>query len=175
MTVIVLVRQDTSPVTKADAEATKRVLFGQIDGLSAEHRKSWRRLWNWFIKTAEPGEMVEVKTHRERLGGYHRKHMAMEQNVFLSQERFESFDQFRIWLKVGAGFVDWLPGPKGGVIPVARSISYSSLEQDEMERVHANMVAFLRTAHAQKTLWTHLDAAKRSEMTETLLVGFDHG
>lgn len=174
MTEIVLVRQDTAPISKADAEATRRVLFGQVDGLSPAHRKAWRRLWNWFMKSAEPGEMVEIKTHRDRLGWYHRKHMAMEQSIFESQERFDNFKVFRVWLKVGAAFVEWIPGPKGGVVPVPKSISYAELEQDEMEKVHEDMVAFLRTAHAQKTLWRHLDPAKRAEMMETLLMGFDH-
>lgn len=173
MAEIVLVRQDTTPVAKGDAEAARRVLFGQIDGLSAAHKKAWRRLWNWFIKNAEPGEMVEIKTHRDRLGWYHRKHMLLEQRVFESQEKFDDFKQFRVWLKVGAAFVDWIPGPKGGVVPVPKSLSYAELEQDEMEKVHADMVAFLRTAHAQKTLWRHLDAGKRSEMMEALLEGHD--
>ena len=173
MTEIVLVRTDKAPVSKEDAEVARRVLFGQIDGLSDAHKKSWRRLWNWFLKTAEPGEMVELKTHRERLGWFHRKHMAMEQAVFDAQEKFDDFNQFRLWLKVGAAFVDWLPGPKGGVIPVPRSISYAKLEQDAMERVHDDIVAFLRTEHAQKTLWRHLDAARRSEAIESLLAGFE--
>lgn len=175
MAEIVLVRKDTAPIGEKDAEAARRVLFGQIDGLSEAHRKSWRSLWNFLLKRAEPGEMVEIKTHRERLGWYHRKHMLMEQRMFEAQERFENFKQFRVWLKVGAGYVDWLPGPKGGVIPVARSLSYAQLEQDAMERVHADMVAFLRTDHAQKTLWAHLTPAKRAEMMEALLEGHDHG
>jgi len=173
MTEIVLVRTDTLPVSKEDAAAARKVLFGQIDGLSHAHKKSWRRLWNWFLKKAEPGEMVEIRTHRERLGWFHRKHMAMEQAVFDAQEKFDNFEQFRLWLKVGAGFVVWLAGPKGGVIPVPRSISYAKLEQDDMEKVHDDIVKFLRTEHAQKTLWRRLDASKRSDMAETILREFE--
>lgn len=173
MTEIVLVRTSAAPIAKADAEAARRVLFGQVDGLSEQHRKSWRRLWSWFLKKAEPGEMVEIQTHRDRLGWFHRKHMAMEQAVFDSQERFDDFDQFRVWMKTGAGFVTWLPGPRGGVIPVPRSISYAKLEQDAMEKVHDDIVRFLRSAHAQKTLWRHLSEAKRAEMVETVLGGFE--
>lgn len=175
MTEIVLVRTDLSPVSESDAAAARKVLFGQIDGLSEDHKKSWRRLWNWFLKKAEPGEMVEIKTHRDRLGWFHRKHMAMEQALFKSQERLDNFKQFRVWLKVGSGFVDWLPGPKGGVIPVPRSMSYAELEQDEMERVHVAMVAFLRDEHAQKWLWPHLAPVKRAEMMDLILTGHDDG
>jgi hypothetical protein len=98
--------------------------------------------------------------------------MALEQRVFEAQEKFESFDQFRVWLKVGSGFVDWLPGPKGGVIPVPKSISYAKLEQGDMEQVHEQIVAFLRTEHAGRTLWKHLSEAQRIEQIEFLLAGF---
>ena len=172
MSEIVLVRQESAPIAEADREAARRVLFGQIDGLSQAHKKTWRRLMNWFFNKAQPGEMVEITTRRERIGAYHRMHMAMEQLVFDSQERFDDFNQYRMWLKVGSGFVNWLPGPKGGVIPVPKSISYGSTEQDEMEKVHADMVAFLRTEHAQKALWPHLTPAKRADFMDTLLTGF---
>jgi hypothetical protein len=173
MTEIVLVKQDRVPIADSDREAARRVLFGAIDGLSEQHRKSWRRIWHWFLTKAEPGEMLEIKTHRERLGWYHRKHMALEQKVFEAQERFDNFRQFRSWLKVGAGHVDWVPGPKGGVIPVPKSISYAELEQDEMERVHADMVAFLRTEHAIKTLWPKLVDHARELAIEAVLGEFD--
>jgi len=173
MTDIVLVRQDSAPIQGPDADAARRVLFGAIDGLGEADRKSWRRLMNWFFTRAEPGEMVEIKTHRERIGWYHRKHMAFEQRVFEAQERFDNFEQFRMWLKTGAGFVDWLPGPKGGVIPVPKSISYAKLDQDGMERVHDDIVSFLRTEHAQKALWPALPVLQRDEAMRSLLEEFD--
>lgn len=175
MTDIVLVRQDSSPITEADREAVRRVLFGILDGLSEQHKKSWRRLWNWALHKSEPGEMLEIHTHRERLGWYHRKHMAMEQAVFDAQERFTDFDQFRIWLKVGSGFVDWLPGPKGGVIPVPKSIAYSKIEQDDMERFHTKVVDFFRAEHAQRALWPHLSPEKRAEMMDAIVDRFENG
>jgi hypothetical protein len=172
MTEIVLVRTDTQPISEADKDAARRVLFGHIDGLSEAHRKSWRRIWNWFMTKAEPGEMLEIHTHRERLGWYHRKHMALEQRVFDAQEKFDNFDAFRVWLKVGSGFVDWYPGPKGGVIPVPKSISYSKLEQDDMEKVHRLIVGFLRTPHAIKTLWPKAPDSQRELAIEAVLTGF---
>lgn len=173
MTEIVLVKQDTQPIAEPDREAARRVLFGQIDGLGERDKKSWRRIWNWFMNRAEPGEMLEIRTHRQRLGWYHRKHMAMEQAVFEAQERFDSFEAFRTWLKVGAGFVEWFPGPKGGVIPVPKSISYAALAQDDMERVHEDIVTFLRTAHAQKTLWPKAPVLQRADVVEYLLARWE--
>jgi hypothetical protein len=175
MTEIVLVRKDAAPICKDDAEAAKRVLFSQIDGLSEAHQKSWRRLWNWFLTKAEPGEMVEFKAHRDRLGWYHRKHMALEQRVFEAQERFTDFGQFRNWLKIGAAFCDWVPGPKGAIVPVPKSISYSAIGQDEMEAFNDAAVAFLRTPHAIKTLWPHMPDHERELAVEAVLIPFEEG
>jgi hypothetical protein len=168
---ITLVRQGPAEIPEAAKLAAREVLFGLIDGLGERGKKQWRRFFNSLMRL-EPGEMVEIRTHQERIGWYHRKHMALEQRVFESQEKFETFEQFRVWLKVGSGYVDWLPGPKGGVIPVPRSISYAKLEQGDMEKVHEDIVAFLRTEHAGRTLWKHLSETQRIEQIEFLLSGF---
>ncbi len=168
---IMLVRNDPVQLTEADKAVVRRVIFGVVDGLGERGRRQWRRLWNNILRL-EPGEMLEITTLQPRIGWYHRKHMALEQAVFESQERFEDFESFRTWLKVGASFVDWYPGPKGGVIPVPRSISYAKLEQGAMEQFHNDTVEFLRSEHAGKTLWRHLDVPSRITMIETILEGF---
>ncbi|WP_342617205.1 hypothetical protein [Rhodoferax sp. GW822-FHT02A01] len=124
MTDITLVKQVPADITQADADAARRVLFGIVDGLGDRGRKQWRRFINGLLRL-EPGEMVEIKTHKARSGPFHRRHMAIEQAIYESQERFDNFDKgFRDWLKVGAGHCEWFPGPKGGVFPVPKSISY---------------------------------------------------
>lgn len=168
---ISLVRQAPEAIPEQDAAAARRVVFGIVDGLGEHGRRQWRRLWR-RIMALEPGEMIEIKTNQKRLGWFHRKHMALEQAVFESQERFEDFRSFRAWLKVGAGFVDWFPGPKGGVIPVPKSISYGELEQGAMEQFHGDAVDFLRTEHAGRTLWPHQGALARITAVETILQGF---
>lgn len=172
MSEIVLVRQPGAAIPEQEREAARRVLFGAIDGLGEQGRKQWRRFVAGLFRL-EPGEMVEIRTHRERLGWYHRKHMALEQAVFEAQERFDSFEQFRVWLKVGAGFVDWVAGPKGGVIPIPKSISYAKLEQGDMEKVHDDIVTFLRTEHAGRTLWPKAPESQRTDSIEYLLAQFD--
>ncbi|MDM0024097.1 DUF1367 family protein [Variovorax saccharolyticus] len=171
MTDITLVRLQPEAISDADKEAARRVFFGIVDGLGERGKKQWRRLWSNLMRL-EPGEMLEIKTHQARIGWYHRKHMALEQALFESQEKFEDFESFRTWLKVGAGFVDWFPGPKGGVIPVPKSIGYAKLEQGDMEQFHSDAVSFLRTEHAGKTLWRHLSEPARIEMLETILASF---
>lgn len=171
MAEITLVRQPDIQLTEEEKAIARRAMFGFVDGLGERGQKQWRRLWNRLLKL-EPGEMVDIKTHQERLGWYHRKHMAMESAVFEAQERFEDFEAFRAWMKVGAGFVDWYPGPKGGVIPVPKSISYAKLEQAEMEQVHADIVAFLRTDHACKTMWPGVSQLHAGATLEAVLGGF---
>lgn len=172
MAEITLVRQGPTEIPEPARAAAREVLFGLIDGLGEGGKKQWRRFFNRLMRL-EPGEMVEIRTHQERIGWYHRKHMALEQRVFESQEKFENFEQFRNWLKVGAGFCDWLPGPKGGVIPVPKSLSYAKLEQGDMEQVHEDIVTFLRTEHAARTLWKHLSETQRIEQVEFLLAQFN--
>jgi hypothetical protein len=171
MAEILLVRQHDLHLTDDEKAAARKVIFGAVDGLGERGRKQWRRLWNGLLRL-EPGEMVEIKTHQQRLGWYHRKHMALETRVFEAQERFENFEGFRDWLKVGAGFCDWYPGPKGGVFPVPKTIQYSKVEQGEFEQFHADAVEFLRSDHAGKTLWKHLSTPARIDMIEGILWGF---
>lgn len=169
---IVIVRQEDMQVTEADKDATRRVVFGTVDGLGEINRKRWRRFWSTLMRM-EPGEMATIRTHKARSGPFHRRHMAMEQAVFEAQERFTDFERgFRDWLKVGAGHCTWFPGPRGGVFPVPKSISYTEMEDGEMRDFHDNAVAFLRTEHAGKTLWPHLKPLQRTEMIETILGGF---
>lgn len=172
MSEITLVKQAPVAIPEVDRAAARRVLFGAIDGLGEKGKKQWRRFVNGLFNL-EPGEMVEIVTHKARSGPFHRYHMALEQRVFEAQERIGDFDQFRLWLKLGAGHVDWMPGPKGGVFPVPKSISYAKLEDDEMRDFHEAAVAFLRTGHAQRYLWPALPAAQADEAIESVLRSFE--
>lgn len=172
MSEIILVRQEGAAIPDADKDAARRVFFSALDGLGEVNKKRWRNFIGMLFRM-EPGEMATIKTHKARSGPYHRRHMKMEQVFFESQERFENFDKgFRDWLKVGAGHCEWFPGPKGGVFPVPKSISYDQMEEGDMREFHDNAVAFLRTEHAGKTLWKHLNPTARTDMVETILKGF---
>jgi len=166
-----LVKQDPREVPEAERAIARNFVFGVVDGLGERGKKQWRRLWN-RIMDLEPGEMIEISTTQSRLGWYHRKHFGLMQALFESQERFDDFDQFIIWIKVGAGHVLWMPGSKGGVFPVPKSISYSKMEQGEFEEHHRKVVDFLRTEHAARTLWKHLKPTARIEMIESILGEF---
>lgn len=149
----------------------RRFLFDRFTGWTEADKKGWRKIWK-RLNELEPGEFAQIEFVIPRSSPYHRRHMAMEAAVFDSQERFEDFDRFRDWLKIGAGWVDWVPGPKGGIVPLPKSISYAKADQHEFEQYHVKVVAFLRGAHAAPYLWGHL-GDKAHEMIEHILSGFD--
>ncbi|KAF0844345.1 hypothetical protein FNL37_1789 [Methylovorus glucosotrophus] len=168
---IQLFRKPGQKITPEQAEAVRAVIFGIIDGVGELGKKRWRRFWNGFL-AMEPGEMATITTHKARSGKFHRRHMAIEQAVFDGQQRIEQFEMFRDWLKIGSGFVTWMAGAKGGVIPVPKSISYSELEEGAMREFHESAMAFLRGEHAMKYLWPHLNEQGRAEMMDSILQEF---
>ena len=171
MAEITLVKQNPMLVSAEDRATVNRVLCGVVDGLGELGKKQWRGFLAGLLRL-EPGEIVSIKTHKARSGRFHRRHMAIETAVFEAQEKFEHWEQFRNWLKVGSGFCDWVAGPTGGVIPVPRSIAFDKLEDLEMRQVHHDMIHFLRSEHAGKALWRHLNPQGRSDMIEAVLEGF---
>lgn len=156
---ITLARQAHRTMDDATRAAAREAIFGVVDGIGDEDRRKWRRFFNRLLKL-EPGEIVRVVTRQERIGKFHRLHMALEARVFDAQERFDNFDRFRDWLKIGAGHVEWAPGPKGGVVPLPRSIAYAEMEQGDFEEFHRQVVNFLLTPRVAKFLWPN--AAEQS-------------
>jgi len=169
---ITLVKRGEISLTDTERSLVHRVLFDMIDGLGALNQKRWRRFWNRFLRS-EPGEMATITTASQRMGSYHRRHMLIESKVFAGQERIASFETFRYWLKLGAGFVDWMPGPKGGVVPVPRSISYAACEEGVFREFHDAAIAFLRTEHAIAYLWPKLPREQRFDAIDNILLPFE--
>lgn len=162
----------TDKMLPAAMDQVKDFLFGALDGFNRDDKRAWRRIWK-RIKGMEVGEMLAVEMHMPRSGPYHKRHMKIEQSVFDAQERFQDFEQFRYWLKVGAGWVTWAAGPKGGVVPIPKSISYANADQEEFTRYHEAVVEFLRGPHAAKFLWRHLGADGSAAMMNEIMEGFD--
>lgn len=153
-------------------DAVRAFLFDVVDGFREPDRKFWRKFWK-KVQTMEPGETFDVEIVFPRSGPFHRRHMAIESAVFDAQERFDDFEQFRYWLKVGAAWVTWAAGPKGGVVPIPKSISYAKADQAEFEEYHLKVMAFLRGPYAAVYLWKHLGEHGAAEMMNQLLDGFN--
>lgn len=168
-----LIMRDLSiAVTDADREAAQKVMTQGLRGIDEKNHKRWIRFLR-EVFALEHGEIAKVATKIPRSGPFHRFHMAIEQAVFDAQERLPEFRMFRDWLKIGSGHVVWVPGAKGGIVPLPRSTSYAELEEDEMREVHDSMMAFLRGPHAARFLWKHLTPANADEMMHAVLEQFD--
>ena len=171
MSKIAIIRTNHAwPEPKA-LEGAKALLFGAIDGFSKEDKRGWRRFWK-RVMNLEPGEMAQAEMVFPRSGPFHRRHMKIEQSVFDAQERFTDFEQFRAWLKVGAAWVVWMPGPKGGVVPIPKSISYAKADEEEFRQYHDQVISFLRGPHAAPYLWRHLGDGAH-DMMDSVLEGFN--
>lgn len=70
-----------------------------------------------------------------------------------------------------AAWVVWVPGPKGGIVPLPRSVSYAKADQAEFEKYHAAVMNFLRGQYAAPYLWKHL-GEKSHDMMNTILDSF---
>ncbi|MBV7482502.1 DUF1367 family protein [Bordetella sp. BOR01] len=171
MAEITLIKQEPVEISEEDRAIARRVIFSVIDGLGERGRRQWRRFWNRIFKL-QPGEMLDIKTHQERLGWYHRRHMSLEQQMFEAQEALETFRTFRAWLKIGAGHVEYVPGEGGQLQAVPLSISYAELEQAEMEAFHEAAVTFLRSPRAAAQLWPHMSAVAAGNIIDRVLGGF---
>lgn len=172
---ILLVKKDSPEVfTEGEVSVIRRFLFGTYGGLGEVESRKWHRFWHNLNHRVEVGELVQVTTRTERSGPFHRRHMKIETVVFESQDTFDNFDMFREWVLMGAGHVEWMPSPYGGMpVPRAKSISFAKCEDGEMREVHTNAMRFLRSDRALSQLWPHLDSIKGLAMIDSILMGFN--
>ena len=172
MTQALIMRDRSVQLSDAEKLAATRALEQGLRGVDEKNHKRWQRFLR-EVFSLEDGEIAEVGTRIPRSGAFHRFHMAIEQAVFNAQDRFAQFEMFRNWVKIGSGHIVWVPGAKGGIVPLPKSISYADLEETEMREFHDAMLAFLRGPHAAPYLWNQLSPAQAAEMIETVLRGFD--
>lgn len=160
-------RADLSGFSPAEMAVIRRFLFEAFDGATPESQAGWRAWWR-LLAQAELGEVVGLQTQVARNRRFHAFHMALERRVYEGQEVWTSFEQFRNWLKIGCGWVDWYPGSNGPV-PVPRSTNYLSLDEVQMRVLHTSVVHFLRSDVALSSLWPHLEPARGRVMLDTLM------
>lgn len=168
---ITLVRTDVPIPVEQELVRVRSFLFGLFKGATETDDKRWNRFWR-MAAGKESGEVFDIETVFPRYTPYHRRHMKIEQDVFNAQDRFKDFEQFRNWLKIGSGFVDWVVGAKGGIVPLPKSISYTKTDEQEFREFHEKVIEFLRGEHAAPYLWKHLPNAQAHEMMDAVLREF---
>ena len=143
---------------------------GRLVGLTDRDQRAFMR----FVKRIKNlvGSCITFEWREPRSGPYHRFCFAAWNKVFEAQERFDDFEAFLCWVKVGAAHCEFLPHPERGLIAVPKSINWASLDEAEFRPIADSMFDFLRSEHARQTLWPHLDESESFEMIETILEGF---
>ncbi len=169
---IVLIKQSDMQLEEQQAKAVRDWLFGCFKGATAADDKGWRRFMR-AMNEGVAGEYFQITVERQRVGWRHRKQMALEGKVFDSQERIAEKESFRLWLKIGAGFVTWAAGPRGGVFPVPRSINFDRCSEEEFAEYRDGVMTFLRTQHAQKYLYPALTPQMAEQCMESILEPFE--
>jgi len=172
MTDIILTKRTDAHLTDEKRSLLREFLFEMIDGQAEVDQKAWRRFWNGVLDLGS-GEFFSIKTLLPRLLPSHKKQMKLEGEIFKQQERLKNRDEFRLWLKVGSGWVTWASGPKGGVFPVPKSISFARCDEDDFLAYRDGVDAFLRTRHAQHYLWPSASPAVAEATMLAILAAFE--
>lgn len=159
MSEIMLCKQvdDANGLSAGEKESLKFLLFKLIDGHGEDDKKSWRRFWHGILRMAA-GELFTLRTTVPRYLPIHKRYFGMMAELFDNQERITDRDQFLIWIKIGAKWIDWMPGAKEGIVPIPKSISFAKCDEGEFAQFRSQVAEFMRTPHFQKFLWPKIDA-----------------
>ena len=138
---------------------------GKLAGLGEKNHASlvkFRRM----LQEAAPGETFSFSYRCPRSPRHHKWFFARVNELLGMQEVFTDLEHLIVFLKVGAGFVDFLPGMDGQLVAVPKSIAWHLLDEREFTEVRMAMQAFLWTPQAQAALWPQLTPDQRYVMVE---------
>jgi hypothetical protein len=138
---------------------------GKLAGLDETSRRRYEK-FRRMVAELIPGQTVLFSYRLPRSPQHHRYVFARLQALFDRQESFADLEHLLVFLKVGAGFVEFLPGPNGQLVAVPKSIAWEKLDEKEFTEVRERIWNFLWTKPAQQALWPHLSAEQRYAMLE---------
>lgn len=169
---IVLVKRTDARLSDEDRAIVQRFLFQAIDGVTERDQRAWRTFWRGVAK-APAGDYFSVTITRRRNTRFHKLVMKVLTEVFKAQEVFADFRIFKSFVKLGAGFVDFVPNPDGEIRAVPKSLSFEDCDEDQMQEFYLHAMQFLRSHRAQQVLWPALSPAVAEKGMERLLRQFD--
>ena len=147
---------------------------GKITGLGEKMKRAWARV-SALIKGLQQGETIRMTVIVPRNGKFHRLHFSMLGALFDAQEQFEDMDKMRMYLTVGAGHCDLIPGPNGRMVAIPKSISYETLDDVDFSEVHEATKTFMRSERCLSFFWPHLSPADAAEMIEGIIRPYEDG
>jgi hypothetical protein len=146
---------------------------GKLEGFGQAGAKTYGK-FRAAVDALEIGETLQFDYKVPRAPKFHRLHFAgLIHPLFEAQEQFADETQLRKWLEVGAGHCDFVPGPKGQMVALPRSIDYASLDDVAFGEVHEACKRFMLTEHCRRFLWPHLTPEQTAETIETILAGVE--
>ena len=144
----------------------------KLRGFGEKGQRAWLRFRN-AIEALEIGETLSFAWHKPRSPKFHRMYFGMLGALFDRQEQFADVDQLRAWLTVGAGFCEFVPGPTGRMVALPKSIAWHRMDDNEFKELVLATWAFIRTEHAQRFLWPHMQPLVADQMVDEFLLGFE--
>jgi hypothetical protein len=92
------------------------------------------------LASLPPGDLIKVKITRSRNLAQHRKLFALLQLVFENQSIYPTVEALLTVIKVTLGHCDVVKLPDGQMIPVAHSISFTSMDQTTFNTFYNQVV-----------------------------------
>ena len=143
---------------------------GKLEGLGERDKRAYAK---FLARLKSLGRSSLVFSWREpRSGPYHRRFFATVNKLYEAQEQFQDVEHLLTWLKVGAGYADFVPGPKGKPVAIPKSINWETLDQAEFQPIAEAITGFMFTKHATRFLWPHLSDEDGYEMVDSILGEF---
>lgn len=145
---------------------------GKLQGLGEAGARAWAK-FRRRVESLAHGETLHFEWREPRSPGHHRLFFAKVGALSEMQEQFDTVEKLRAWLTVGAGYCDFVPGPKGRMVALPQSIAWHKMDEAEFSELHAKVDEFLWTAHARRFLWPHMTDAESHNMVQALIMEFD--
>jgi len=145
---------------------------GRMAGLGEKGRRAWEKFCKRLAEL-EVGETMKFSYALPRSGVHHRYFFAKITGLLERQEQFDTVDALLEWLKVGAGHVDFMPGARGELIAMPKTIAWHRLEEQDFIEFHREVNDFLWTPHAMAYLWPHLSHEHQYQCIEHWHLDFE--
>lgn len=153
----------TITVTKED---------GKLVGFTDKDKRAYGK-FKKSIEELTEGELFTLSTWFARNPRLHKLHFVVMKALLDAQEQFAEMDDLRKWLYVGAGYADFMPGPKGKMVAIPKSVAYDRIDDAEFSELHGKVVDFMRTTHCMRFLWPHLEEHAAAETVEKVIAEFE--
>lgn len=145
--------------------------IGQLRGVGYGGERAYAK-WKKQVRDLEIGQTLSFTWRMPRSPEHHKFFFGKLQSLLARTETFTELDKMRIWLLMGAGFVDFVPGIDGKPNAIPKSMDFESMDEVEFSELHRQLDNFLWTARAQETLWPSLDEFSRYKCVESLMQEF---